>query len=130
MNSRTGPPRPRHRCRRLWTPGLPSSISATWPPSGKRSRNTPSLRCNKTSSEAVSGKRDNGSDAERGTQQSASQYVAEEVHAEDDARESDAHCEKIKRPLQCGIEVAHDQRDRKRGHGVTGREGKLIRRQN
>lgn len=56
--------------------------------------------------------------------------IAQKMHAKDDAREGDAQSKEEEGAFHSGIEITQHERDRKRRHSVTGRKGKLIRRQN
>src|SRR5215467_4264281 len=80
--------------------------------------------------EAVGSKAYEGSDTERRAQQGPGKDVTEEMHTKNDARNADADGKKIKRRLEGRIEITDHQRDGECGHGVTGREGELVRGKN
>src|SRR5208282_4003267 len=130
-SSRIGPPRRPPPCLLSSIPARPSWTRATWRPSARRFRNIRSRFFSRLElRETVRRKRDQGRDSQGRAQDCSRQYVTEEVHAEHHARHADAQSQEVQRPLQRRIEITHHQRDRKRSHGVPGREGKLVRGQN
>src|SRR4029077_3549959 len=80
--------------------------------------------------QAVRSKGYEGSDTERGAEQAPGKHVTEEMHTKTDTRNADADGKKIKRRLQGRIEITDHERDGECCHGVTGREGELVRGKN
>jgi len=73
-------------------------------------------------------KRGEGAAAEGDAEDDAGENVAQEMHAENDAREGDTDCEENKRKFERRIKIREHERDRRGGHGVAGRKRKLVRR--
>lgn len=72
-------------------------------------------------------KRSERAAAEGDAEDDAGENVAQEMHAENNARERDADGEKDERELERWIKIGKHERDRRSGHGVTGRKRKLVR---
>src|SRR5579872_1698903 len=70
-----------------------------------------------------------GAEGKRGPDRGSREDVAEEVHAEQDARRGHAHGAKQKTDCQSWIELAERHGYRERGNGVARREGELVGRQ-
>src|SRR5436190_17934259 len=69
-------------------------------------------------------------DAEKAAQERSGNHIGDEVHSQDDPRETDIDRAEPKRGLEGGIEVAEGSSHRKGCDGMARRKRELVRRQN